>query len=529
MKFQKRYVVFPFLIAALQICSLAQNNGSSLGDVARKLRDQKAPEPRVVSAADAKQLFSDVDTIMSFASTDSGYPKRLSVKRRLLNRDELDQMYKTAWSKIDGFDDRIKNSELVLKKFGLLPQNFEMGNFLVKNVTRSVGGLYRYDDKTMYLMNWVPMEEQRTIMAHELTHALQDQNYDLKKFMVTSSNNKPSMATTEADISEQSATRRAVVEGQAMLVYMDYLINKNVTKEQLAQLSYMDGMKLIQQRLQDYESPVTFKNAPLVFSATAMFPYREGLAFELDVLSKSRSKAFAGMFARPPRSTYEILEPEAYLEAKKIPAVFLPDLSPVLGDKYEPYDSGAMGEFDIQIMTKEFGRDNDIYTVAQKWNGGSYIVVKQNGATENSKLTTKDLALIYVSRWRSHAAAVRFTEIYQKSLAKHLAISSKVLYDSTCKEGEEDECPGLSFGALLETDEGPVSLEVWGGNTVLISQSFSRETLRKLRPLVLSPNKAKAENKPNLELHQKLYGIDEFVALQESYATELIRHMLSTN
>ncbi len=44
-----------------------------------------------------------------------------------------------------------------------------------------LAGYYDLRDKTMYLLNWVPLELQRPVMAHELTHALQDQNYDLSR------------------------------------------------------------------------------------------------------------------------------------------------------------------------------------------------------------------------------------------------------------------------------------------------------------------------------------------------------------
>ena len=78
-------------------------------------------------------------------------------------------------------EDRLGRSELVLKKMGLLPADFALKKFSVEGRGAASGRVLRLRDKTMYLLNWVPLELQRPVMAHELTHALQDQNYDLSR------------------------------------------------------------------------------------------------------------------------------------------------------------------------------------------------------------------------------------------------------------------------------------------------------------------------------------------------------------
>ena len=87
----------------------------------------------------------------------------------------------------------------------------------------------------MYLMNWIPLEAQRTVMAHELTHALQDQNYDLSKFEKHESGSAnpsggASMSVSGTDEDEHDLAQSAVIEGQAMVVFVDYgLRAANVT------------------------------------------------------------------------------------------------------------------------------------------------------------------------------------------------------------------------------------------------------------------------------------------------------------
>ena len=71
---------------------------------------------------------------------------------------------------------RLRRSELVLKKFGLLPRDFNLETFLVALLREEVAGYYDPKTKTVNLLDWVPIEEQEPVMAHELTHALQDQD-----------------------------------------------------------------------------------------------------------------------------------------------------------------------------------------------------------------------------------------------------------------------------------------------------------------------------------------------------------------
>jgi hypothetical protein len=86
-------------------------------------------------------------------------------------------------------------------------------------------------------------------------------------------------------------------------------------------------------------------NAPMIMREAGTFPYREGLIFEAELLEKGgTAMAFPGAFARPPRNTHEVLQPLSYVEKEEIPPVHIPDVKGVLADKYEVYDSGAIGD-----------------------------------------------------------------------------------------------------------------------------------------------------------------------------------------
>src|SRR5207237_10136288 len=74
---------------------------------------------------------------------------------------------------------RLRRTELVLKKFGLLPKDFDLQTFLVSLLEEQVAGCYDANTKTVNLLDWVLPDLQRPVLAHELTHALRDHSFGL--------------------------------------------------------------------------------------------------------------------------------------------------------------------------------------------------------------------------------------------------------------------------------------------------------------------------------------------------------------
>src|SRR5256886_9135851 len=115
--------------------------------------------------------------------------------------------------------ERLRRSELVLKKFGLLPRDFDLEKLMVSLLREQVAGYYDPKTKTVNLLDWVPIEEQEPVMAHELTHALQDQTVNLDKWMKKGEKDlgeiKKDPTPEDIENDEVDNARQAVVEGQA--------------------------------------------------------------------------------------------------------------------------------------------------------------------------------------------------------------------------------------------------------------------------------------------------------------------------
>src|SRR5712671_5114485 len=134
-----------------------------------------------ISPRQAEELFQSVEEILKFVSEDSELPIQHKIKRKLVDRDTVERDL-TERLKNDEDSQRMEHAELVLKKFGFLPRDFHLRQFFISMMREQVAGYYNVKDQTVYLLDWIEPAAQRAILAHELTHALQDQNFHLEKW-----------------------------------------------------------------------------------------------------------------------------------------------------------------------------------------------------------------------------------------------------------------------------------------------------------------------------------------------------------
>src|SRR5271166_5945151 len=356
-----------FLPVWLVLSAFSQqaDSGQSLGDVARKLRKDTTNEVKMTDA-DTKKLFASVDRIFAFAAEDTGMPKHTAVKRRLVSKADVEK-YAAGLMAKEEFTKRFAQEELSMKKLGFLPREFNLKEFLVKSTGQEIAAYYDDETKMISMLNWVPPDRQEPILAHELTHALQDQNYDLGKWM---------KAGGKAEATDDVAiARKAVVEGQAMVVYVDYLLKP-------AGRSLEDTPALIYQMEEPAVKAVIdsqlMHDAPMILREAGTFAYNEGLIFEGELLHKGGKKmAFAGAFARPPRNSHEVLQPETYIQGEKLAPVRIPDMQEVLSNQYDVYDSGGIGELDVKALLKQFGERKIADDVSSAWQGGAYVTFRR--------------------------------------------------------------------------------------------------------------------------------------------------------
>src|SRR5215469_15743085 len=205
--FRQQFALFATCLCVAVFPTFAQqaDSGQSLADVARKLRKDTSEEVKMTDV-DTKRLFKSVDTIFDFASEDTGMPKHTVVKRRMVSKADVQKFVQGNLAK-EEYAQRFVQEEMSMKKLGFIPRDFNLKDFVVKSEGQEIAGYYDEETKTISLLNWIPVDRQEPILAHELTHALQDQNYDLKNWM------KASEKAKNGSEDESAVARKAVVEG----------------------------------------------------------------------------------------------------------------------------------------------------------------------------------------------------------------------------------------------------------------------------------------------------------------------------
>ncbi|HZB88230.1 MAG TPA: hypothetical protein VE291_06205 [Terracidiphilus sp.] len=437
--------------------------------------DKAKPESRI-TPEQAQQLFALVDQLLKFDSDETGLPIKGTVKRQLTTRAAVES-YLTERFNDDEDAKRMQRSEIVLKKFGLLERDFDLKPFLLSLLKEQIEAYYDPKSKTVNMLDWVSVDEQKPVLAHELTHALQDQHVDLDTW---SDQTPPDVSLTASDDTvhlakdEYDTAREAVTEGQATAVMLDNVL-KPMGHSILKDPEVVEALK--QQMNGAGDSPVLAR-APLLLSESLIFPYREGLSFEQDLwMDQGQTAAFAGALDRPPTSSWEIINPREYEKGHQPPVPLLPNIHPLVDKLYTPYDIGQVGQLDVHILTGIFGGENTARDLTPAWDGGIYWAGQLRDATAAQQATTGSIALLYLSAWRNPASAQAFAALYARALGRQF---SGLKPDTSAQKS----APANAEEQVYSTDEGPVVITT-RGNLVFVSESFNLDLARKLAALIL--------------------------------------------
>ena len=452
--------------------------GSGKGDIGVQVQPAAPPSEKKITPQEAQELFASIDDTLTWLSKDTGYAIKKKVTGELASRE---QVAKYVDEKMNEDEDakRLERSEIVLKKFGLLPRDFNLHKFLVDLLQEQVAGYYDVKTKKMYLLDWLSADAQKPVLAHELTHALQDQNFDLKNWESPKAPKSGDKEEYTFDEDEASTARSAVAEGQGMVTLVDYMLRgSGTTLAEAPQVA--DAMRKAMTSNSDYP---LLEKAPLMIRESLVFPYGDGLTFESALLQRGKDAAFSGAFRRPPQDTHEVMDVTAYLHNRPAQWLVLPDLRPELGSKYEKYDEGSIGQLDTRILAKQYADESAAKDMAEAWRGGAYYAAENKDA----KLTgTAKIGLLYLSRWDSDDSADDFAKIYADYVPQRYSSAKKVIQkDAACADSD---CKGSYF---FETEEGPVSIVRIDGSGVLVCEGFDANLAAKLEQKLLTANPAK--------------------------------------
>lgn len=254
--------------------------------------------------------------------------------------------------------------EVTLKKLGLAPADFQYRALMVRLLTEQVAGYYDPKTREFHLADWIDIDGQRPIMAHELTHALQDQHFNLRRFE----------HWPKGD-SDAELAAHALVEGDATLAMALYVAN-----------SPLRALALLRSLGTASMSSVELDKAPRAVRESLLFPYQEGLAWTNALYRRDSWNLVSKAFTDLPQSTEQILHPEKYFAHEAPVKVTLPDITLMLNGsaaagsaKREQFWSAATGRrFGFAMNHTQGARvgwKRIDYDVQGEW--GFYLILDQ--------------------------------------------------------------------------------------------------------------------------------------------------------
>ncbi len=311
----------------------------------------------------------------------------------LITKNQVNQ-FLTDRIKQEADPEDLRIEELSLKKFGFVPQDFDLAKTEVDLLTEQAAAFYDYHKKKLYITDWAPKDMREEALIHELAHALADQNFHLERFIRKGS-----------DDDDLSMAREAVMEGQAT-----WLMSEVVERRAGQTLKGSpDAVELMSKAMDsDGKDYPVFDSSPLYLRRTLVFPYTQGLLFQNAVVEKLDQAAFAEVFRHPPVSTQQILHPDKYFSHEIPTRPTLPRLS--AGKGYKKLAVGTMGELDHALLMEQFLDPKQADEIAPHWRGGEYAL--------EEKKSEKRVVLEYSVEWENADWARKYFEAYQGVLRK---------------------------------------------------------------------------------------------------------------
>jgi hypothetical protein len=307
-------------------------------------------------------------------------------------------------------------AEVLLRGFGLAPRDFGYRAFLIKLLSEQVAGYYDPKAQQFYLADWIELEGQKPVMAHELTHALQDQHFNLKRF------EKWPKGDSDAELAAH-----ALIEGDATLAMTLYMAKNPLVA--LAFIRSLGGMEAASEQ---------FKQAPRALRESLLFPYEEGSAWATQLYKRGGWEMVSQAFTKLPQSTEQILHSDKYFAYEVPQKLTLPDFKGVLGPSWTRIDYDVNGEWGCFLILDQFLNDATESKQASAGWGGDRFALYETGKPDET-------CIAQLTAWDTPLDAREFFDAFAKRTLKRYP-DAKELKTS----GDRVEWQTASGGVALE-------------------------------------------------------------------------------
>jgi hypothetical protein len=233
---------------------------------------------------------------------------------------------------------------------GVIPAGTDLRKAVEDFNSSQVIGFYDDDAGKLVILGDASLSPyQRFILAHELTHALQDQNFDLGRLDQLDRTCQDERVEAFLSLSEGDATETAVRWAQQTLT--------------AGEIMEFD------REASDFTPPPS--SVPPFVQNLLIWPYAPGRAFVQALLAEGGDQAVDQAFEDPPDTTEQILHPEKFPSDQPV-QLNVSDFGPRLGDGWKDLDFEDVGEGWFRLMLQLRIPDASAAAASAGWDGGQY-------------------------------------------------------------------------------------------------------------------------------------------------------------
>lgn len=387
------------------------------------------------------------DELLQKVSQLSGLPVKEKVTVRFQERDEL-RRYVLSRIEEEYPPSKLEGLQKSLVKFGFLPPQTDLKKLWLDLYEEQVVGFYDPATKSLFLVEGSPKKLHGAIVSHELTHALQDQHFDLL-----------SLLEGDSDNDDRTLAYQSIIEGISTGVMIEYL--SGVDLETFPALGLT--MKIVI-NWQMSSSPI-FSSAPPYIQSHLLFPYLEGTSFYQKYLKTMKGRELSHLFSHLPLSTEQVIHFEKYEEEEDLPVTIdLKRLDNAIPSGWTPLHGNVMGELEMKLLLRTYLSERRAKRASQGWDGDCYRTYQGE----------EGVILIWLTTWDNPGDAQQFYTTYQRLIKK------KYRYERM----EEDQ----GNSCLWQTEEAMVYLER-RGEDVLVIEGISKPHLAPIITAAFSSEK----------------------------------------
>lgn len=357
-----RWLVVSFALAAcapslppVRVSSSSSSAAHPDAAPAREGVDAQAP----IDAGPRDPLLALADEITARMTQVRQLPLRQPIRSGTLSREEILARLRARVAE-EYRGDELTREGLLQRSLGLWndPRDYAETSFAL--LEEQVAGFYDPTRKQLFVASWLAPISQGPTLAHEITHALQDQHFDIERF-----------TSHERGIGDGQLSAMTVVEGDATLAMIAFGAGRRGLAARARALNATIGDAAGGERLE---------RAPLVLRETLVFPYREGLRLCTDAYESGGWEAVNALLRTPPASTEQVLHADK-LATREPPVRVTITLPPSLASTHEIAYFETFGELGAQLWLRTWVDAQVANDAAAGWGGDSAALLVARGTS----------------------------------------------------------------------------------------------------------------------------------------------------